>query len=98
MSRPGEARRRGRSKPVERRSSPGPPLPRLAAVGTRAALTPLLWCAAPMALYDLTLILDAEAPEDRRTEIVEGVRAAIEADGLLRGAHDWGVRRLAYEI
>jgi small subunit ribosomal protein S6 len=51
-----------------------------------------------MALYDLTLILDAEAPEDRRTEIVEGVRAAIEADGLLRGAHDWGVRRLAYEI
>ena len=51
-----------------------------------------------MALYDLTLILDAEAPEDRRAEIIDGVRSAIEADGLLHGVHDWGVRRLAYEI
>ena len=51
-----------------------------------------------MALYELTLILDAEAPEAGRTEIVEGVRSAIEADGLLHGAHDWGIRRLAYEI
>src|SRR5829696_2144025 len=25
---------------------------------------PLLWCPAAMALYDLTLILDADAPED----------------------------------
>jgi small subunit ribosomal protein S6 len=51
-----------------------------------------------MALYDLTLILDGEAPEDRRSEILEGVRSAIEADGLLHGEHDWGGRRLAYEI
>ena len=51
-----------------------------------------------MAVYDLTLILDAEAPEERRNEILDGVRSAIEADGLLHGAHDWGVRRLAYEI
>jgi len=54
--------------------------------------------AAAMALYDLTLILDADAPEEGRNEIVDGVRSAIEADGLLHGAHDWGVRRLAYEI
>jgi len=49
-----------------------------------------------MALYDLTLILDAD--EERRNEIVEEVSSSIEADGLLHGAHDWGVRRLAYEI
>ena len=51
-----------------------------------------------MSLYELTLVLDAEAPEDRRNEILEGVRAAVEADGVLHGEHDWGVRRLAFEI
>jgi small subunit ribosomal protein S6 len=51
-----------------------------------------------MAVYDLMLVLDAEAPEDRRAEILEGVREAIEADGTLHGVHDWGTRRLAFEI
>ena len=51
-----------------------------------------------MALYDLMLILDAEAPEDRRTEILDGVRQAIEADGALVESQDWGTRHLAYEI
>jgi small subunit ribosomal protein S6 len=51
-----------------------------------------------MAVYDLMLILDAEAPEDRRAEILGGVREAIEADGTLHDVHDWGSRRLAFEI
>lgn len=51
-----------------------------------------------VALYELTLILDAEASEDRRTEILDEVRSAIEADGSLHGEHDWGVRRLAFEV
>lgn len=51
-----------------------------------------------MPLYDLTLILDPEAPEARRTEILDGVRAMLEADGAIVGDYDWGVRRLAFEI
>ena len=49
-------------------------------------------------LYDLMLILDPEAPGERHEEIVAGVRQAIESDGALVGAHDWGTRRMAYEI
>jgi small subunit ribosomal protein S6 len=51
-----------------------------------------------MALYDLMLILDAEAPDERRTEILDGVRQAIEADGALVESQDWGSRHLAFEI
>jgi small subunit ribosomal protein S6 len=51
-----------------------------------------------VAVYDLMLILDAEAPEERRTEILDGVRQAIESEGALVGSHDWGIRRLAFEI
>jgi small subunit ribosomal protein S6 len=54
--------------------------------------------APPMALYDLMLILDAEAPEERRREILDGVRQAIEADGSLVEAQEWGARHLAFEI
>lgn len=51
-----------------------------------------------MPLYDLTLILDAEAPDARRAEILDGVRGTVEADGAIVGDYDWGVRRLAFEI
>jgi ribosomal protein S6 len=51
-----------------------------------------------MALYDLMLILDAEAPDERRTEILDGIRQAIEADGALVESQDWGARHLAFEI
>ena len=50
------------------------------------------------ALYDLMLIVDPNAPGERQEEIVAGVRGAIESDGTLVGAHDWGTRRMAYEI
>ena len=49
-------------------------------------------------LYDLTIILDPEAPDARRTEILDGLRATVEADGAIVGDYDWGVRRLAFEI
>ena len=51
-----------------------------------------------MALYDLMLILDAEAPDERRAEILDSVREAIEADGSLVESQDWGSRHLAFEI
>jgi small subunit ribosomal protein S6 len=50
------------------------------------------------ALYDLTLLLDAEAPSEARTQILSDVEAQITASGKLEGKHAWGVRNLAYEI
>jgi small subunit ribosomal protein S6 len=49
-------------------------------------------------LYDLMLMLDPNAPEGRGEQIVGDVRAMIEASGTLVGEHDWGVRKIAYEI
>lgn len=43
-------------------------------------------------------MLDPNAPEARQAEIVADVRSAIESSGDIVGAHDWGTRRLAYEI
>jgi small subunit ribosomal protein S6 len=51
-----------------------------------------------MRLYDLMLMLDPNAPDERRTEIASNVQTAIERAGTLVGAHDWGMRRIAYEI
>jgi small subunit ribosomal protein S6 len=49
-------------------------------------------------VYDLMLMLDATAPDDRRAQIVADAEAAITAQGSLVSKHDWGVRALAYEI
>jgi small subunit ribosomal protein S6 len=49
-------------------------------------------------IYDLTLLLDPNAPEDRHREILGNVNSAIEGNGKLVGQHDWGMRRLAFEI
>lgn len=50
------------------------------------------------ALYDLMLMLDPNASDERHAEIVGEVRSMIEAKGTLVGAHDWGTRRMAYQI
>jgi small subunit ribosomal protein S6 len=50
------------------------------------------------ALYDLMLMLDPNAPEDRHGRILDDVQAAIEAEGTLVGRHDWGMRRMSFEI
>lgn len=49
-------------------------------------------------LYDLMILLDPDAPEERQTEILAGVRSTIEGAGTLVGEHDWGRRKLAFEI
>lgn len=49
-------------------------------------------------LYDLMILLDPNAPEERRSEIVAGVRQMIEGSGTLVGEHDWGTRRMTFEI
>ena len=49
-------------------------------------------------LYDLMLLIDPNAPEDRQSAVVAEVEQMISSGGELVGAHDWGTRRLAYEI
>jgi small subunit ribosomal protein S6 len=48
--------------------------------------------------YDLMLLLDPNAPEGRGEQILADVRAMIEGGGSLIGEHDWGVRRMSFEI
>src|SRR2546423_3686051 len=49
-------------------------------------------------LYDLMVLIDADAPEERRSAALSEVEQLIQGGGELVGAHDWGVRRLAFEI
>jgi small subunit ribosomal protein S6 len=49
-------------------------------------------------VYDLVLMLDPNAPDDRHREILGSVNSAIEGKGTLVGQHDWGMRRMAFEI
>jgi small subunit ribosomal protein S6 len=49
-------------------------------------------------LYDLMLMLDPAAPEDRRVAILSNVQTAIEDGGNLLAVHDWGERKMTFEI
>jgi small subunit ribosomal protein S6 len=49
-------------------------------------------------LYDLTLLLDPEAPEERRSAILGNIQQAIDGGGTMVGVHDWGQRRMTFEI
>lgn len=49
--------------------------------------------------YDLMVLLDPEATDERRAELIDQIRKQIESgDASLKGDADWGMRRLAYEI
>ena len=49
-------------------------------------------------LYDLMLLLDPNAPEERQGEVLSNVESMIQSGGTLVGRHDWGVRRMSFEI
>ncbi|MBV9214302.1 MAG: 30S ribosomal protein S6 [Actinobacteria bacterium] len=49
-------------------------------------------------LYDLMLLLDPNAPEQSQKEVLRSVESMIESSGTIVGHHDWGVRRIAFEI
>lgn len=49
-------------------------------------------------MYDLMVLLDPNAPAERQESAAQEVQAMIESGGRLLDAHDWGMRRLAYEI
>ena len=49
--------------------------------------------------YEILLMLDPEAPDERQQQIVTRTRELIERQGGRWAAHDvWGRRKLAYEI
>jgi small subunit ribosomal protein S6 len=48
--------------------------------------------------YELVLMLDPEAPDERRDQIAAEARGRIESRGGLKAESAWGMRKLAYEI
>src|SRR3954463_1156699 len=44
------------------------------------------------------LLLDPNAPEGRGEQILADVRATIDAGGSMLGEHDWGLRKMSFEI
>ena len=49
-------------------------------------------------LYDLVVLLDANAEDARRAEILKNVEDAISKAGEVVNTQDWGPRAMAYEI
>ena len=54
--------------------------------------------AAEQPIYDLMLLLDPEAEDERRTNILASLEQIIERQGDIVSRHDWGVRPTAYEV
>jgi len=49
--------------------------------------------------YELMLIVNPNADEERQKEIVDRLRTTIEKDkGTVAGVDEWGKKKLAYEI
>ncbi len=48
--------------------------------------------------YDLNVLLDSELPEEQRERILADVEAMVAETGTIVSAHDWGRRKMAYEI
>jgi len=46
-------------------------------------------------LYDLVVLLDPTAPDERRSAAISEVESLIGSGGELVESHDWGTRRLA---
>ncbi len=48
--------------------------------------------------YDLVLLLDPEAEDERRSNILASLEQVIERQGQVISRHDWGLRPTAYEV
>jgi small subunit ribosomal protein S6 len=48
--------------------------------------------------YDLTVLLDVAIAEDQRERILADIETLISDQGSLVSTHDWGRRKMAYEI
>jgi small subunit ribosomal protein S6 len=49
-------------------------------------------------VYDLMLLIDPNAPEERRTSAVSEAESLLSSGGEIVAQQDWGQRRMAYEI
>src|SRR3954465_11406165 len=49
-------------------------------------------------LYDLVLLLDTQADDERRSQLLDNVQAAIEKGGEVVGRHDWVAPPTVYEV
>ena len=49
-------------------------------------------------IYDLILLLDPSAEEERRCNILASLEQVIERQGAIVSRHDWGLRPTAYEV
>jgi small subunit ribosomal protein S6 len=49
-------------------------------------------------VYDLMLLIDPNAPEERRTAAVSEAESLLNSNGEIVATQDWGQRRMAYEI
>jgi small subunit ribosomal protein S6 len=49
-------------------------------------------------VYDLVLLLDPDAEDERRTNILASLEQIIERQGTVVARHDWGLRPTAYEV
>lgn len=55
--------------------------------------------AAAPATYDLTVLLDVAVEDDQRTRILADIETMIgETGGTIVSAHDWGRRKMEFEI
>jgi small subunit ribosomal protein S6 len=54
--------------------------------------------AKPAPEYELVLMLDPEAPDERRDEIAVNARRRIEEGATLKQERSWGTRKMSYEI
>lgn len=54
--------------------------------------------AATKPLYDLVLMLDTSAEDERRAEILKSVQDAVAKGGEVVNEQDWGPRAMAFEI
>jgi small subunit ribosomal protein S6 len=49
-------------------------------------------------LYDLMVLFDPTAPDERRSAAIAEVESLVTSGGELVESYDWGTRRMAYEI
>ena len=54
--------------------------------------------AQPPALYDLVVLLDAEATDAQRSKVLSDCERIISTAGEIVSDQDWGLRGLSYEI
>ena len=54
--------------------------------------------ARPEPTYDLNVLLDVDLPPETRESMLADIETMIAAEGDIVSTHDWGRRKMAYEI